>query len=309
MKVLKRFLNLFTASHALGNAIMKRSVIFKLMDDKLAIKLRYRYYMGKSLKLTSPTTFNEKMQWLKLYDRQSRYTIMADKYLAKGYATQIIGEQYIVPTYGVWKKAEDIDYSQLPQQFVLKTNHGYGGNTGIVICKDKSKLDKIDVCVRLNKSLRHNYFYTGREWPYKNIQPCILAEKYLGENLQDFRVYCFNGEPKMVYSYTNVAQSDGSKPKLSSCDIFDCEWNPMPFHQKTLPSGNVNKPKHLKEMLDISTKLSKGIPFLRVDFYEGENLFLGELTFFPGGGMSSFYPTEWDRILGDWLTLPKEKTE
>lgn len=309
MNTFKRFLHLFSSSHALGNAIMKRSLVYKLIDDKLALKLRFRYYIGAKLNIDQPLTFNEKMQWLKLYNRCPQYTIMADKYLAKGYASDIIGKKYIVPTYGVWERAEDIDYNHLPAQFVLKTNHGYGGNTGIVICKDKETLDKKDAAIRLTKSLKRNYFYTGREWPYKNIPPRILAEKYLGENLQDFRVYCFNGEPKMIYSYTNVAQSDGSKPELSSCDIFDCEWNPMPFHQKTLPCGNVKKPQHLQEMLDISAKLSNGVPFLRVDFYEGENLYLGELTFFPGGGMSFFYPAEWDRILGDWLTLPKEKIE
>lgn len=288
---------------------MKRSFIYKHISDESALKLRYRFLMGENLNLENPTSFNEKMQWLKLHDRRPIYTTMADKYEAKKYAAPIIGEKYIVPTYGVWENANEIDWSSLPQQVVLKCNHGYGGLTGMVICKDLDKLDKKDAIRRLNKALKRNYFYTGREWPYKNIKPLVMAEKYLGENLQDFRVYCFNGEPKIIYSYQNVAQADGTKPHLSSCDIFDCDWNPMPFHQRTMPCGNVARPQHLKEMIDISAKLSKDVPFLRVDFYEGEQLYLGELTFYPGGGMSSYYPSEWNNILGDWITLPNKNIQ
>jgi len=307
MKTIERIKYVVTHPKALVSAYLKRSYIYKHMDDELAIRLMYWHLLGKRLNLNPPTTFNERMQWLKLHDHNPKYTTMADKYEAKSYAASIIGEKYIVPNYGVWKRAEEIEWENLPNQFVLKCNHGYGGLTGMVICKDKNILNKDLAIKRLNKALKRNYFYTGREWPYKNIKPLILAEKFLGDNLQDFRVYCFNGEPKLVYSYKNVAQEDGTKPHLSSCDIFDCNWNPMPFHQKTLPCGNVERPQHLQEMLNISKKLSSGIPFLRVDFYEGEQLYLGELTFFPGGGMSVYYPNEWDEILGSWITLP-EKT-
>lgn len=304
MTLFERIINVLTSPHALGNALMKRSLIYKYMDDELALRIRYKYMMGESLNLDNPTSFNEKMQWLKLHDHRPVYTQMADKYAAKLFAAPIVGEQYIVPNYGVWTNAKDIEWNKLPAQVVLKCNHGYGGLTGMVICKDINKIDKNDAVKRLNKALKRNYFYTGREWPYKNIKPLILAEKYLGENLMDFRVYCFNGEPKLIYAYQNVAQADGTKPHLSSCDIFDCDWNPMPFHQKTMPCGNVARPIHLKEMLEIATKLSKDVPFLRVDFYEGDQLFLGELTFYPGGGMSSYYPSEWNDILGSWITLP-----
>lgn len=308
MTIKKRLINVLTTPHALGNAWMKRSFIYKHMSDERAIRLRYRYFTGESLNLENPTSFNEKMQWLKLHDRRPIYTTMADKYEAKRFASPIIGEQYIVPNYGVWEDANDINWDSLPKQVVIKCNHGYGGLTGMVICKDISKLDRHDAIKRLNAALKRNYFYTGREWPYKNIKPLILAEKYLGENLMDFRVYCFNGEPKLIYAYQNVAQEDGTKPELSSCDIFDCDWKPMPFHQKSMPCGNVARPPHLKEMLEISKKLSKDVPFLRVDFYEGEQLYLGELTFYPGGGMSSYYPSEWNDILGSWIMLP-EKSE
>jgi len=308
MTLRERLINVLTAPHAMGNAWMKRSFIYRHMSDERAIRLRYRYYTGESLNLDNPVSFNEKMQWLKLHDRRHIYTTMADKYEAKRFAAPIIGEQYIVPNYGVWEDAKDIDWDSLPKQVVLKTNHGYGGLTGMVICKDISNLDKKEAIKRLNAALKRNYFYTGREWPYKNIKPLILAEKYIGENLMDFRVYCFNGEPKLIYAYQNVAQEDGTKPELSSCDIFDCNWNPMPFHQKAMPCGNVARPLHLNEMLEISAKLSKDVPFLRVDFYEGEQLYLGELTFYPGGGMSSYCPSEWNDILGSWITLP-EKTE
>lgn len=296
---------MLTSPHDLLSALLKRSYIYKHMSDERAIRLMYWNETGEHVNLEHPTSFNDKMQWLKLHDRRPIYTTMADKYKAKEFAASIIGEQYIVPTYGAWEKAENIEWEKLPKQFVLKCNHGYGGLTGIVICKDIEHLDKQDAVRRLNKALKRNYFYAGREWPYKNIKPLVMAEKYLGENLQDFRVYCFNGEPKIIYSYQNVAQEDGTKPHLSSCDIYDCDWNPMPFHQRTLPCGNVARPKHLKEMIEIASKLSKDVPFLRVDFYEGERLYLGELTFYPGGGMSSYYPGEWNEILGSWIRLPE----
>lgn len=309
MTLKERLIRVLKSPHALGSAIIKRSIIYKHMRDDYALRFMYWYATGEHLNLKNPLSFNEKMQWLKLYDRRPIYTTMADKYAAKQYAASIIDEKYIVPTYGVWNDARDIDWETLPKEVVLKCNHGYGGITGIVICKDLSRLNKAEATRCLNKALKRNYFYTGREWPYKNIKPLVLAEKFLGENLQDYRVYCFNGEPKLIYSYTNVAQEDGSKPHVSACDIFDCDWNPMPFHQKTLPCGNVARPPHLQEMLEISTKLSKNIPFVRVDFYEGEQLYLGELTFYPGGGMSSYYPSEWNNILGSWIVLPEKELE
>ena len=283
MNTINRLTHVLTHPHDLISALMKRSFIYKHLNDEYALRLMYRHMTGQKLNLTHPRSFNEKMQWLKLYDRRPVYTIMADKYSAKEWAKERIGEQYIVPTYGAWDNVDDIDWSNLPQQVVLKTNHGYGGVTGIVICKDLASLDKDEAKSRLKKSLRRNYFYVGREWPYKNIIPLVLAEKFLGDNLQDYRVYCFNGVPKLIYSYTNVSSSDGSKPELSYCDIYDTDWQPMPFHQRTLPKGDVPSPKHLSEMIDIAAKLSKDVPFLRVDFYDGERLFLGELTFYPGG--------------------------
>lgn len=304
MKVLNRVLYTLAHPYSFLTALVKRSWWLKYLSDEKALRLWYWLALQKRLNLKNPQTFNEKMQWLKLHDRKPIYTTMADKYAAKIWAASIIGEQYIIPTYGVWENANDIDWQNLPNQVVVKCNHGYGGLTGIVICKDKFNINIAEANKRLNDSLFRDYYYTGaREWSYKDIQPCILAEKYLGENLQDFRVYCFNGKPKMIYSYRNVAQADGTKPHLSSCDIFDCDWKPMPFHQKTLPCGNIDRPEHLKEMLDIAEKLSKDTPFLRVDFYEGEHLYLGELTFYPGAGMSTFYPSKWDEILGSWIDL------
>lgn len=302
------FMAYLKSPFSLFKTYARHSYLMRCISDEWAIRLWYYLNMQKRVNLKNPQTYNDKMQWLKLHDRKSIYTIMADKYEAKKWAAGLIGEEYIVPNYGVWNNANDIDWDSLPNQVVVKTNHGFGGITGMVICNDKSKLNKEEAVKRLNKSLHRNYFYTGaREWPYKNIPPRVLAEKYLGDNLQDFRVYCFNGEPKMVYSYGCQSQQDGSKPHINSCDIFDCDWNPMPFHQKTLPCGNVSKPNHLKEMIEIARKLSKDTPFLRVDFYEGEHLYLGELTFYPGSGMSTFYPAEWDNILGSWIDITKIK--
>lgn len=272
-----------------------------IIPDRLFLKVHFYNKMGYFLDLDNPHTFNEKLQWLKLYDRKDVYTTMVDKYEAKKYVESIIGPEHIVPTLGVWDKPEDIDFDSLPDQFVLKVTHDSGG---LVICRDKAKLDKAAAIEKMRKGLRRNYFNQNREWPYKNVKRRIIAEKYLGENLQDYRVYCFNGEPKMIYSYTNVSEEDGSKPEPTYCDIMSPEWEKMPFRQMCPPRGGVERPANLDEMINIAKKLSEKIPFLRVDFYECNGLQIGELTFYPGSGMSRFIPSEWDGKLGDWLILP-----
>lgn len=272
-----------------------------ISSDKLFLSLQYRLRMGYWMDFKHPSTFNEKLQWLKLYDRKPIYTDMVDKLKAKDLVAKLIGEKYIVPTLGVWEKPEDIDFEKLPDQFVLKVTHDSGG---ISICRDKATFDKKKAITKLSKALNRSYFYQNREWPYKHVERKIIAEKYLGENLQDYRIYCFNGEPRLIYSYTNQSESDGSKPEPSYCDIFDTEWNPMPFRQNSPPRGGVEKPKHFGEMLSFARKISQGIPHLRVDFYECKSLLVGELTFYAGSGMSKFRPSDWDDKLGEWLILP-----
>ncbi len=272
-----------------------------ITSDKLYLKLRFRLRMGYWIDFNKPITFNEKLNWLKLYDRKDIYTTMVDKAKAKDYVAKIIGSKYIVPTLGVWDKVEDIDWDNLPEQFVLKVTHDSGG---VSICKDKKTFNKEVAINKIIRALKHDYYKYSREWPYKNVERKILAEKYLGENLQDYRIYCFNGEAKLIYSYTNVSEEDGSKPEPSYCDIFDREWNPMPFRQKSPARGNIERPQHLDEMIKCAEKIAKDIPHVRVDFYEKDQVYIGELTFYAGSGMSKFNPDEWDKKLGNWLVLP-----
>jgi hypothetical protein len=169
------------------------------VPDTLQIKVKYFLVFGKKLNLQHPQTFNEKIQWLKLYDRKSEYTNMVDKYEAKRYVASIIGEEYIIPTLGVWDNFDDIDFDTLPEQFVLKATHFSGG---VYICKDRESFDVKKIKKDMNKILKHNFFFSGREWPYKNIKPRIIAEKYMvdesGVELKDYKIQCFNGEPKII---------------------------------------------------------------------------------------------------------------
>ena len=172
-----------------------------LFSDKLYCKIIYYLEMGKHLDLNAPQSYNEKLQWLKLYDRNPKYTTMVDKYAVKNYVAEKIGSEYIIPTLGIWDKPEDIEWEKLPNQFVLKTTHG-GGNTGVVVCKDKSHFDKEKAIVKLNKSLKEDLYRVLREWPYKNVPHRIMAEEYIeGENgdLPDYKFFCFNGVVKALF--------------------------------------------------------------------------------------------------------------
>ena len=283
------------------------SSFMKKMSDERYLKMVFKDTMGYSLNLKEPRTFNEKLQWLKLYDRKPIYTDMVDKFGAKKYIADIVGEEYIIPTLGVWDSFDEIDFDLLPDQFVLKCTHDSGG---LIICGDKSKLNKSAAKEKIEKCLKRNYYWSSREWPYKNVPPRIIAEAYLGENLQDYRIYCFNGEPKLVYSYGNESNEVGNKPEPATCDILDDKWERMPFRQKSPPSENLPvKPAHFDEMLKISKILARDVPFLRVDFYDTTKMYIGKLTFYPGSGISKFYPNEWDEKLGEWIKLPEKKTE
>lgn len=276
-----------------------------LLPDKLYLKLRYRQLMHKKLNLKNSQTFNEKLQWLKLYDRRPEYTMMVDKIEVRKYVTQTIGEEYLVPCLGVWNKAEDIDFNTLPNQFVLKCNHNSG--TGMCICKKKMTLDINKTRKELNIGLNEKFFYNSREWPYKNVKPRIIAEKYMGDILIDYKFYCFNGEPKFLYvALANI--KDGKKDDLLS--YYTLDWKPAPFYRKDhkpFPHP-IDKPNNFDEMIDISKKLSKNIPFVRVDLYNIENqIYFSELTFSPGGGFGAFYPNKWEKEFGDWIILSHVK--
>lgn len=274
------------------------------IPDRWYLRLFYYLNTGKSLNINNPHTFSEKIQWLKLYDRRPEYTIMVDKYAVKNYVAAIIGQEYIIPTFGVWDKTEDIYFDNLPRQFVLKTTNG-GGSNGVIICIDKDNLDIKKTISILNKALKKDIYKSCREWPYKNVKHRIIAEKYIGNNnedLKDYKFFCFNGVPK-------YCQVISGRNDIMSIDFFDTEWNHLPFHEpRHYPFSNkdIDTPQSLSEMLRLSQMLSLGIPFIRVDFYEVNNHpYFGELTFYPTSGIGGFCPEEWDVYLGEEILLPK----
>lgn len=269
------------------------------MSDELYLRIAFYSAFGYRLDLNNPLTFNEKLQWLKLNDRKPEYTIMVDKKNVKEYVAAVIGEEYIIPTLGSWKYFEDIDFERLPNRFVLKCTHDSGG---IYICRDKEKLDKNKAKEVLNKSLRTDYYYQGREWPYKDVEPLILAEKYLADNLQDYKFFCFNGEPRMILVCSERYSEGGLRE-----DFFDLNWIHLDVERASHPNSDLQipPPHHLEEMKVLASKLSSNTYFSRIDFYEiEERIYFGEITFFPSSGLVGFQPAEWDRKLGEWLQLP-----
>ncbi len=272
-----------------------------IRDDRTFLRILYYINFEKWPDLDNPQTFSEKIQWLKLYNRKPEYINMVDKYEAKKYVASIIGEEHIIPTIAVYDRAEDIDFDSLPNQFVLKCTHDSGG---VVICKDKSSLNKKAAIKKLKKGLNRNFFWQTREWPYKNVQKRIIAEKYMadesGNDLNDYKFFCFNGEPK-------YCQVISDRSNNMSIDFFDEYWEHQPFHEpKTFPfsTKRLKKPKRLDEMLSMAKLLSNSFPFLRVDFYEINNkVYFGELTFYPTSGIGGFEPASWDMSFGKLIQL------
>lgn len=279
------------------------------LPDRIYLSILFRLKMGQRLNLDNPKTFNQKLQWLKLYDRYPEHTNMVDKYEAKGIAAKIIGEDHIIPTYGVWSRFEDIDFDKLPEQFVLKATNG-GGNRDVIICKDKSTFDYRKAESIFKKTLSDNTIYRNfREWPYKDIKPRIIAEKYMSDEsgeLKDYKFYCFNGEPKMIL-IANERMSDNG-PYF---DFFDEEFQHLPFTQGA-PNyyKTVDKPDTFEEMLSLAKILAHGLTHVRVDLYSVNNVvYFGEWTFFDSSGYEKFTPDEWDGIVGSWMKLPEYKKE
>lgn len=284
---------------------------FRWLPDKSYLQLLYRFKMGHRLDLKNPKTFTEKLQWLKVNDYKPEYTKMVDKLAAKDYVASRIGEEYIIPTLGVWDKVEDIDWDSLPDQFVLKTTHG-GGGCGVVVCSDKTHFDKAKAIEKLQTSMHSNAGKTYREKPYLNVPRKIIAEKFMAErkakgnakisDLPDYKFFCFNGKPY----YCQVIRDRHTKETI---DFYDMEWNHMPFVGLNPVARNgltpVDCPENYDEMKDICRKLAKDIPFVRVDLYViDDKKYFGELTFYPASGFGVFTPEEWNGKLGDLLTLP-----
>ncbi|MBQ2818874.1 MAG: glycosyl transferase [Clostridia bacterium] len=279
------------------------------MSDEAHFKLFYREYMGKRLKLDPPRSFNEKIVWLSLHDRRPEYTIMVDKHKAKEYVGNIIGHEHIIPTLAVYDSVNDIDFDALPDQFVLKTNHD---SQGLVICRDKAKLDRKTAIEKLNNAIQRDFYKSTREWPYKDVERKIIAEKYMDDGsggLRDYKIFCFNNEPKFLYISEGL--EDHSTAKMG---FFTFDGEQLPFYR-----ADYNRfeqappmPEGLEEMIAISDKLAKKInrPFVRLDFYSVKGtIYFGEITLCPACGKNKIEPEEWLYTLGEWITLPENMEE
>lgn len=292
-----------------------RSIILSLnnhglldfLSDKRSAEWMYYASLGKHLDLKNPKTFNEKIQWLKLYDRNPLYTRLVDKYAVKDYVSQRIGDQFVIPSYGVWDSFEEISFKQLPNQFVLKTTHD-GGGAGVIICTNKESLNLEEAKRRITQSLNRDVYKDLREWPYKDVPHRILAEELLlndGKALQDYKIHNFNGEPRLILVCKDRYESTGLTE-----DFYDCEWNHIPVRRPKHPNSiePIEAPGELQQMLELSRELSKGIPFVRTDFYlVNHKIFFGEMTFYPTSGFTAFVPDEYDGIIGQWLDLNMTK--
>ena len=278
------------------------------VPDQLFLKAAFRARFGRKLDLNNPKTFNEKLQWMKLYNRNPEYTMMVDKYLVREYVREKIGEEYLIPLLGVWDDPDKIDFDKLPMQFVLKCNHNSG--LGMCICKDKNELDIAQVKNELRKGIEQDYYLTGREWPYKNVTRRIIAEKYMvdesGYELKDYKYYCFDGKVKII-----MINSDRMSSKETRANYFDENYQPLDFvwgyeNAKIPPT----KPEKFEEMKCLAEKLSEGIPHVRIDFYQTpQGVFFGEMTFFDGCGFDAIEPIEWDYKIGSWIDLPSKKVK
>lgn len=283
-----------------------KKALFKaacLLPDKAYLQLAYYIIFRKFLNLKNPVTFNEKLQWLKLYDHNPRYTRLVDKVEVKREVARIIGNEYIIPTLGVWDNASDIDFDSLPNQFVLKTNHS-GGSSGVIICRDKATFDKEDAVKKLNHSLKTDAYLYGREWPYKNVRRKILAEELLEDktsyDLKDYKFFCFDGKVEFL-------KVDFNRFENHQANYLTPEWSVLPFGEKICPPDydkTIEKPENFNEMLALAEKVAKDIPFARVDFYNvtGRTYF-GEITFYPASGFGTFTSQEADKEIGRMLKL------
>lgn len=298
--MLKKFKKGFNILGLYGVFTIGKFLRGSIEKDAKYLKILYRYRLGKTLNLEDPRTFNEKIQWLKLYDRKALYTQIVDKYEVRNYIKEKIGEKYLIPLIGVYNSFDEINFESLPAQFVIKCTHDSGG---LVICKDKSKLDIEKARKKINKCLNRNYFYNTREWPYKNIKPRIVIEKYMVDEsrteLKDYKFFCFDGKVNALF----VATDRGIDTRF---DFFDTDFNKIPLKQY-YENGNkqINKPKGYKEMLELASELSKGFPHVRVDLYDiNGKIYFGELTLSHFSGLKRFEPEKYDYIFGDWISLP-----
>ncbi len=273
--------------------------------DKSYLSVIFYLQMKNRLHWKNPMTFNEKLQWLKLYDRKPIYPRLVDKAAVKDYVADRIGKEYVIKTIGIYDTPQKIDFNKLPDKFVLKTTHGGGGN-GVVVCKDKNTLDVPKVRGKLKKSLESDIYTLFREWPYKDVPRKIIAEEYVESedgDLRDYKFFCFNGEPRFL-------KVDFGRFVEHHANYYDMEWNLMPFEEtdvRRVAEHREIQPGNFKKMVEFARKLSQGHKFLRVDLYNvNGKIYFGELTFYPASGLGTFTPSEWDRKLGAMMSLESE---
>ena len=281
------------------------------VSDEKHIKWMWKSYFGPSklLNLKSPITFNEKLQWLKLHDRNPLYNTLVDKYRVKPWVAERIGSEYVTETYAVWESVNDVDISGLPGRFVLKTNHDCGG---VVVCSDRRKFDLEAAKKKLAKHLRTNYYWGGREWPYEDVKPLVFAEEYIepedpGEGLVDYKFFCFGGKADCVMAC--VGRASG-KPRFY---FLDRGWEVRRYNASSLslPEGfSLPRPDGADGMFEIAERLSEGIPFVRVDLYDaGGRVLFGEMTLYPQSGFDPNILPEADERWGKMIDLDTVKAE
>lgn len=273
---------------------------FRFLSDEVYLKLLYRGETGRTLNLSEPRRYTEKLQWMKVYDHNPLYTTMVDKVEAKKWAASIIGEEHIIPTLGVWEHFEEIDFDTLPEQFVLKCTHD---SHSVLICKDKASFDYEGARKHLEAALRREYFYEGRQWPYKNVKPRIIAETYMENkttgDLRDYKFFTFGGEPKVMY----IATGRGTGETYGDFFNMDFQHLELAIDHDTAPVCP-EKPACFEAMKQAAGLLARGTPQVRVDFYEVNGQFyFGEMTFFHCSGFVSFRPDSWDETFGAWIPL------
>lgn len=278
-----------------------------LFPDKLYLKIMFWAQMGYKLNLKSPVTYSEKIQWLKLNERNSLYTQLVDKLLVKDFVTKKVGVNCVIPTIKVWNKIDDIDISDLPRQFVLKTNCG-GGSNGVIVCKDKNSFNFEDSKMKLKASLKEDIYMSHREWPYKNVVPKIFAEKFMidesGYELKDYKFFCFNGEVRALFIATDRYKGEHNV----KFDYYDADFKHLDIRQshRNADSPMIDPPRNFEQMKFVAEKLSAGLKHVRVDLYNiNGRIYFGEMTFFHYSGLVPFHPQKWDLIWGEWLNLEK----
>lgn len=271
-----------------------------IIPTQLYLKLLYRIKTGRKLHLKNPKTYSEKINWLKVYDRNPLYTKLVDKYEVREFVEKKIGKQYLIPLLGVWDKFEEIDFTTLPEKFVLKCTHDFGS---VAIVEDKSNMNQEEVREIINNELKYNFYYRGREWAYKNVKPRVIAEAFMSDGkarLTDYKFFCFGGKVKFMF----IATGRGSDLRF---DFFSRDYQHLDV-TNGVPNADVvpEKPKLYDEMIEIAEKLSEGINNVRVDLYEiGNEIYFSEMTFYHNGGMVAFDPYEVDVQLGQSFIMEK----